>query len=195
MKNKLWKLAKMMMNFKEYETEQGKLVVNGEIEVGTEVAVENENGELQPAEGEYIIDGLKVTVEAGKITEVEKPEEQPDEETTETSEENVEEKLEETTENTETSEETQPDEKDLKIQELEGLLADAETAIKELTTKVQELEGLLSDKEAAVEELTAQIKELEEKINKPVEEPVKMAATVKEITRPQSGALKYFQEK
>lgn len=190
MKNKLWKLAKMMMNFKEYETEQGKLVVNGEIEVGTEVAVENENGELQPAEGEYIIDGLKVTVEAGKITEVEKPEEQPAEETEET-----EEKLEETAENTDTSEELQPDEKDLKIQELEGLLSEAEAAVGELTAKVQELEGLLADREAAVEELTAQIKELEEKINKPVEEPVKMAATVKEITRPQSGALKYFQEK
>lgn len=189
MKNKLWKLAKMMMNFKEYETEQGKLVVNGEIEVGTEVAVENENGELQPAEGEYIIDGLKVTVEAGKITEVEKPEELPAEETEEN-----EEKLEETAENNEPSEETQPDEKDLKIQELEGLLADAETAIKELTSKVQELEGLLADKEAAVEELTAQIKELENKINKPVEEPVKMAATVKEITKPQNGALKYFQK-
>lgn len=172
MKNKLWKLAKMIMNFKEYETEQGKLVVNGEIEVGTEVAVENENGELQPAEGEYTIDGLKVTVEAGKITEVEQPEEQPVEEATETSEENVEEKLEETTETTETSEEPQPDEKDLKIQELEGLLA---------------------DRDAIIEELTAKLKELEDKLNKPVEEPVKMAATVKEITRPQSGALKFFQ--
>lgn len=172
MKNKLWKLAKMIMNFKEYETEQGKLVVNGEIEVGTEVAVENENGELQPAEGEYTIDGVKVTVEAGKITEVEQPEEQPVEETTETSEETVEEKLEETTETTETSEETQPDEKDLKIQELEGLLA---------------------DRDSIIEELTAKLKELEDKLNKPVEEPVKMGATVKEITKPQSGALKFFQ--
>ena len=189
MKNKLWKLAKMMMNFKEYETEQGKLVVNGEIEVGTEVAVENENGELQPAEGEYIIDGLKVTVEAGKITEVEKPEELPAEETTET-----EEKLEETTETTETSEELQPDEKDLKIQELEGLLADAEAAVGELTAKVQELEGLLSDREAAIEELTAQIKELEEKINKPVDPPIKLGKVVQEKQNgPVNGALKYFQ--
>lgn len=172
MKNKLWKLAKMIMNFKEYETEQGKLVVNGEIEVGTEVAVENENGELQPAEGEYIIDGLKVTVEAGKITEVEQPEEENVEEITENSEENVEEKLEESTEATETSEDPQPDEKDLKIQELEGLLA---------------------DRDAIIEELTAKVKELEDKLNKPVEEPVKMGATVKEITKPQSGALKYFE--
>ena len=166
MKNKLWKLAKMIMNFKEYETEQGKLVVNGEIEVGTEVAVENENGELQPAEGEYIIDGLKVTVEAGKITEVEKPEPENEPETEEQKPEEM--------EQTETEEQKpeEPDEKDLKIQELEGLLA---------------------DRDAIIEELTAKLKELEDKLNKPVEEPVKMGATVKEITKPQSGALKFFQ--
>ena len=166
MKNKLWKLAKMIMNFKEYETEQGKLVVNGEIEVGTEVAVENENGELQPAEGEYIIDGLKVTVEAGKITEVEKPEPENEPETEEQKPEEM--------EQTETEEQKpeEPDEKDLKIQELEGLLA---------------------DRDAIIEELTAKLKELEDKLNKPVEEPVKMCATVKEITKPQSGALKFFQ--
>lgn len=166
MKNKLWKLAKMIMNFKEYETEQGKLVVNGEIEVGTEVAVENENGELQPAEGEYIIDGLKVTVEAGKITEVEKPEPENEPETEEQKPEEMEQTETEETKNEE------PDEKDLKIQELEGLLA---------------------DRDAIIEELTAKVKELEDKLNKPVEEPVKMGATVKEITKPQSGALKFFQ--
>ena len=166
MKNKLWKLAKMIMNFKEYETEQGKLVVNGEIEVGTEVAVENENGELQPAEGEYVIDGLKVTVEAGKITEVEQPEPENEPETEEQKPEEM--------EQTETEEQKpeEPDEKDLKIQELEGLLA---------------------DRDAIIEELTAKVKELEDKLNKPVEEPVKMGATVKEITKPQSGALKFFQ--
>lgn len=166
MKNKLWKLAKMIMNFKEYETEQGKLVVNGEIEVGTEVAVENENGELQPAEGEYIIDGLKVTVEAGKITEVEKPEPENEPETEEQKPEEMEQTETEETKNEE------PDEKDLKI---------------------QELEGLLEDRDAIIEELTAKVKELEDKLNKPVEEPVKMGATVKEITKPQSGALKFFQ--
>ena len=104
MKNKLWKLAKMLIQFKEYETEQGKLVVNGEIEVGTEVAVENENGELQPAEGEYVIDGLKVTVEAGKITEVEQPEPENEPETEEQKPEEMEQTETEETKNEEPDE-------------------------------------------------------------------------------------------
>ena len=40
MKNKLWKLAKMLIQFKEYITEQGKIVVSGELVEGTEVAIE-----------------------------------------------------------------------------------------------------------------------------------------------------------
>jgi hypothetical protein len=162
MKNKLWKLAKMLIQFKEYETEQGKLIVSGEVVEGTEVAVENENGELIPAEnGEYKLDeATTIVVEDGKIVEVkgEEPVEEPTEEP-------VKEEMEETSE-------TQPDEKDLKIQELEGLLA---------------------DRDAIIEELTAKIKELEEQINKPVEEPVKMAKVAKETEYKSSGAMKYFQ--
>jgi hypothetical protein len=168
MKNKLWKLAKMIMNFKEYETEQGKLVVNGEIEVGTEVAVENENGELQPAEGEYIIDGLKVTVEAGKITEVEKPE--PENEPEPEPEEQKPEEMEQP--ETQEPKNDEPDAKDLKIQELEGLLA---------------------DRDAIIEELNAKIKDLEEKINKPVDSPIKLGKVAQEKQNcPVNGALKYF---
>ena len=147
MKNKLWKLAKMLIQFKEYETPQGKLVVNGEIVEGAEANIENENGELVPANGEFEIDGVKVNIEEGKIVSIEQPErEEPKNE--------------------------EPDEKDLKIQELEGLLA---------------------DRDAIIEELTAKIKELEEKVNKPVEEPIQMNKTVQENNKPQSGALKYFQ--
>ena len=168
MKNKLWKLAKMLIQFKEYETEQGKLVVNGEIVEGAEANIENENGELVPANGEFEIDGVKVNIEDGKIVSIEQPE--PENEPEPETEEQKPEEMEEP--ETEEPKNEEPDEKDLKIQELEGLLADRDAIIEELTTK---------------------IKELEEKVNKPVEEPVKMNKTVQENNKPQSGALKYFQ--
>lgn len=170
MKNKLWKLAQMLIQFKAYETEQGKLVVNGDLIEGAEVAIENENGELEAvADGEYVLDGVTVVVAEGKITEVkndEEPENEPEPEAEEQKPEEMEEPEAEEPKNDE------PDAKDLKIQELEGLLA---------------------DRDAIIEELTAKIKELEEKVNKPVEEPIQMNKTVQENNKPQSGALKYFQ--
>ena len=75
----------------------------------------------------------------------------------------------------EPKQEPEPDEKDLKI---------------------EELEGLLKDRDAVIEELTAKIKELEQQLDKPVEEPIKMGKTVNEkvvISGPTNGAMKYFQ--
>jgi hypothetical protein len=172
MKNKLWKLAQMLIQFKKYVTDNGVLVIDGDLAEGVEVSVENENGDLEPAaDGEYELgDNLKISVADGKVTQiVEEKEEEPIEEPTEEPEPMAEEPTEEPTEEPN----NEPDEKDLRI---------------------EELEGLLKDRDAIIEELTAKIKELEEEIAKPVEEPVKMAATVQEKNTPQSGALKYFQK-
>lgn len=168
MKNKLWKLAKMLIQFKEYITEQGKIVVSGELVEGTEVAIENENGELVPViDGEYKLDDVIVVVVDGKVTEIKQEEVEPEP----VEEPVVEEPLaEEPVE--EPKQEHEPDEKDLKI---------------------EELEGLLKDRDAVIEELTAKIKELEQQLDKPVEEPIKMGKTIKENTAPKSGALKYFE--
>ena len=168
MKNKLWKLAKMLIQFKEYITEQGKIVVSGELVEGTEVAIENENGELVPvSDGEYKLDDVIVVVVDGKVTEIKQEEVEPEP----VEEPVVEEPLaEEPVE--EPTQEPEPDEKDLKI---------------------EELEGLLKDRDAVIEELTAKIKELEQQLDKPVEEPIKMGKTIKENEAPKSGALKYFQ--
>ena len=154
----------MLIQFKEYITEQGKIVVSGELVEGTEVAIENENGELVPViDGEYKLDDVIVVVVDGKVTEIKQEEVEP--------EPVVEEPLaEEPVE--EPKQEPEPDEKDLKI---------------------EELEGLLKDRDAVIEELTAKIKELEQQLDKPVEEPIKMGKTIKENTAPKSGALKYFE--
>ena len=166
MKNKLWKLAKMLIQFKEYITEHGKLIVSGDLIEGTEVAIENENGELVPVtDGEYKLDDVVVVVVDGKITETKQevePEPKPKPEPL----------AEDPRQEPEPTQDPEPDEKDLRI---------------------EELEGLLKDRDAVIEELTAKIKELEDKLNKPVEDPVKMAATVQDKNTPQSGALKYFQ--
>lgn len=168
MKSKLLKLAKMLLNFKMIESDKGTLIIDSELAIGAEISIEGENGEVLPAaDGEYIIDNQKVEIRDGKIESIETIEpEQPEETETET-----EEKLEEVPATEEPSNE--PDEKDLRI---------------------AELEGLLKDRDAIIEELTAKLKELEEKLNKPVEEPVKMAATVKEKTTKANGALKYFEK-
>lgn len=167
MKNKLWKLAKMLIQFKEYITEQGKIVVSGELVEGTEVAIENENGELVPvSDGEYKLDDVVVVVVDGKVTEIKQEEVEPEPVEPEPVEPVEEPKQ-------EPKQEPEPDEKDLKI---------------------EELEGLLKDRDAVIEELTAKIKELEQQLDKPVEDPIKMGKTVKENEAPKSGALKYFEK-
>lgn len=165
MKSKLLKLAKMLLNFKMIESDKGTLIIDSELAIGAEISIEGENGEVLPAaDGEYIIENQKVEIRDGKIESIEP--EQPEETETET-----EEKLEEEPATEEPSNE--PDEKDLRI---------------------AELEGLLKDRDAIIEELTAKLKELEEKLNQPVEDPIKMAATVKEKTTKANGALKYFEK-
>ena len=157
----------MLIQFKEYITEQGKIVVSGELVEGTEVAIENENGELVPViDGEYKLDDVIVVVVDGKVTEIKQEEVEPEPVVEEPL---AEEPVEEPTQ------EPEPDEKDLKI---------------------EELEGLLKDRDAVIEELTAKIKELEQQLDKPVEEPIKMGKTVNEkvvISGPTNGAMKYFQ--
>lgn len=170
MKSKLLKLAKMLLKFKIVESDKGNLIIDSELTIGAEISIEDENGDVIPApDGEYVIENQKVAIKDGKVESIE--EIKSEEETTETEEvvEEVKEEMAETDSNETISE---PDEKDLKI---------------------AELEGLLKDRDAIIENLTAKIKELEEKLNKPVEEPVKMSATVKEKTSA-NPALKYFEK-
>lgn len=154
-KQKLLKLAKILMKFAEVDTDKGKLIYEGELIVGTEVNMEDENGEVVAApDGEYNVDGTVIVVLNGVVTEF--------------------------------KETVKP-----VIDEIE---AEEETPIKdEKDLKIEELEGLLKDRDAVIEELTAKIKDLEDKLNeKPVEEEVKLSAVAQPSTA--KGALKYFQD-
>lgn len=165
MKTKLLKLAKMLLNLKMVESDKGTLIIESDLAVGVEVSIEDAEGNVIPAQdGEYIIDNQKVEIKDGKIESIEvlEPEPTPEPEPEPMAEEPTPEPI----------KENEPDEKDLKI---------------------EELEGLLKDRDAVIEELTAKIKELEDKLNKPVEEPVKMSATVQEKSNAK-GALRYFEK-
>lgn len=172
MKEKLLKLAKLIMKFAETKVGDATWTHEGDLAVGVEVYVQDEQGEFVPvADGEYIVDEKKVKVEGGKVVEIEvKEPEQPE----------------------------QPEEMEKKCgmegEEPEPAPAEPEKDEKDL--RIEELEGLLADRDAVIEELTAKVKELEDKLVKPVEEPVQMAATPLEKMQSQvkeNKALKYFE--
>ena len=137
------KLARLVMRFAEVKTDKGSLIYDGELAVDIEVMVEDEEGNVVAApDGEYNLeDGRVVVVKDGKVAEIK---EAP------VTEETIKEVLEEET--------PAKDEKDLRI---------------------EELEGLLKDRDAIIEELNAKIKDLESKLNEPAEEALEMSAVVK----------------
>lgn len=172
---KVLKLAKLLVKLAEYEVPEGKKMVTvGDLAVGVEVL--DEDGEKYP-DGEYVVDGQKVKIVDGKVDELEalEPEdkpapEQPAEEEAKPAEDMAKKCGLEDEVPAEEEKPAEPDEKDLRIAELEGLLA---------------------DRDAVIEELTAKVKELEDKVAKPVEEPVQMNK-VESTDNVKKGALKYF---
>lgn len=144
MNKKFLALARLILKFAEVKTDKGSLILEGELELDAPVQIEDADGNVvaAPDDNYTLEDGRVVVVKDGKVAEIK---DAPVEEQT------VEEALEEVT-----TEEPTKDEKDLRI---------------------EELEGLLKDRDAVIEELTAKIKELENKLNAPVEEAVEVKAS------------------
>ena len=127
------KLARMVMKFAEVETDKGLLTYEGELVVGNEVFIEKD-GELIPAEdGEYVAEDKTIVVKDGKIAEiveVNKEDEQPVP---------IEgEDVENPTDNT-----IKEDEKDVKIAELEAVIAEKDAKIKSLEAEIEEMKTKL----------------------------------------------------
>ena len=74
------KIKALLMQYAAVSTDKGNLIYNTDmLEVGSEVFVEDENGENVPAaDGEYMLeDGRTVEVEGGKVTEIKAKEDEP----------------------------------------------------------------------------------------------------------------------
>ena len=74
------KIKALLMQYAAVSTDKGNLIYNTDmLEVGSEVFVEDENGENVPAaDGEYMLeDGRTVVVVEGKVTEIKEKEEAP----------------------------------------------------------------------------------------------------------------------
>lgn len=167
MKEKLLKLAKMLIKFTITEVGDVKWVHEGEFIEGVEVYIEDENGEMIPvADGEYVKDEVKIVVKDGKIDSFEPVEEKMEEEP-------IEDPVEEPKE-------------DEKVTELEAKIA-------EMEAKVAELEGIIAGKDELIETLTTENEELRKQLDKPLEEPVKMNATPREKHNTDNKALRFFQ--
>lgn len=154
----------MLSFIKEITTDKGLLVIDGEVEVGNEVFVyDNEQNAPVPApDGAYKTDELIIAVEGGKITEVKNLEvEEPivTEPEAETEPETEEEKV-ETEEEEPTVEEEPTTEEPVVDEEKEQLKA-----------RIAELEALVEEKDAKIAELQAVIDEYKAKEETPAAEP------------------------
>lgn len=168
MNSKLYKLAKMVLNLAEMKTDNGVLISDAEIEVGREVFIEDENGELVAApDGEYKAEDGKIFVVAdGKVAEIREPESEEETQPEEQAEEQTEEQIEQA-EETEEEQPDQPDEKDQRIAELEAQIA--------------ELNNIIVQKDEEIGKLR---KQLEESDAKPAEEQLKSQKSEKSSWKP-----------
>ena len=120
----------MVMKFAEVETDKGLLTYEGELVVGNEVFIEKD-GELIPAEdGEYVAEDKTIVVKDGKIAEIVMKE---DEQPVPIEGEDVENPTEEVVE----------DEKDIRIKELEGIIAEKDSEIESLKAEIEEMKTKL----------------------------------------------------
>lgn len=164
------KLAKMLMQFAEIETDKGKLTYEGELVEGTEVFIEIE-GELTPApDGDYEVsdengEGKIYQVKDGKVetiieVEVEKdPEGEGEGKGEGDPQENF-------------------DEKDDRITELEA--------------KITEMEAIIAERDARIAELEAQLAEKEEQLQMSVAKPAHKEVKDIVITNKENKALRFF---
>ncbi len=163
-KQKLFKLAHLLLKFAEVPTDKGILVSEGDLEVGVDVQLVNADGEVVAAEdGDYLTESDTIKVEGGKVVEI-TPIEAPAEEAPA-------EELEETT-----------------AEEAPAPVADEEK--EQLKARVAELEAAVAEKDAKIEELTAEIEQLK---NKPVDEPIEEQLSAQAPREKKKGALKFFE--
>lgn len=160
MRVKLLKLAKLLHTFEMITTDKGNLISENEVTVGTEVFIENAEGELEPApSGEYTSKDNVYIVESGKVLEIKIL--------------NVEEPI----ETTETIEETE------EFAEVEEIVETIETpTVEEVVEVVEEViderDKIIEDLKAEIERLKAENEDLKKQLEQPIDEPIEEQVVV-----------------
>lgn len=166
-KRKLLKFAKMLNAFAELTTDNGVLISDGDVKVGSEVFI-SVGDEMVPAtDGEYKTDNEIYIVVGGVVTEVKQIELEPIVEPTEP------EPVVEPTEPAEPNEPTEPTEVEL----LKKALEEAQTTIKELVLAMNGITERLVAVEEAIKEPQA------EPITEPVVKDTKLSAIAQAFAR------------
>lgn len=173
MKLNVMKLFRDLMKLGKVETEEGILIYEGDVLTeGTEVFIEDENGNIIPApDGQY----GEYKVVDGKIAPAEQPAE-PEEEPAQVEEvAQVEEQVEEQPAEEPATEEPEPE-------------AEPEPEEDKYEKRFEALEKELEDLRAAIAELQREKDDMEFSAMKPAEKEVKDIATGRS-----KGAMKYFE--
>lgn len=145
MKKKLLAFARLLKCFEEVTTDRGILVSDNDIEVGSEVFILQENGELTPADsGRYVTETRIYEVESGFITKIEEVEPVVKEVVEEIVEEEV---------------HLEPSPEIEELQQLKDKVAELEAVIKE---KDEEIARLKAELEQPTEEIIETQKKVEE---------------------------------
>jgi predicted RNase H-like nuclease (RuvC/YqgF family) len=141
-------------------TDKGNLISENEVIVGTEVFIENAEGELEPApSGEYTSKDNLYIVESGKVIEIKIL--------------NVEEPI----------ETTEPIEQTEEFTEVEEVVETIETPTVEEVVEVaeevvDEKEKIIEELKAEIERLKAENEELKKQLEQPIEDAIEEQTTV-----------------
>jgi uncharacterized small protein (DUF1192 family) len=144
-------------------TDKGNLISENEVIVGTEVFIENVEGELEPApSGEYTSKDNLYIVESGKVIEIKIL--------------NVEEPI-------ETIETTEPIEQTEEFTEVEEVVETIETPTVEEVVEVaeevvDEKEKIIEELKAEIERLKAENEDLKKQLEQPIEDAIEEQTTV-----------------
>lgn len=164
MRVKLLKLAKLLHTFEMITTDKGNLISENEVTVGTEVFIENAEGELEPApSGEYTSKDNVYIVESGKVLEIKILNVEEPIETTET--------IEETTEQTEEFAEVEEIVETIETPTVEEVVEVAEEVI-------DERDKIIEDLKAEIERLKAENEDLKKQLEQPIDEPIEEQVVV-----------------
>lgn len=148
----------LSLEFGSVVTDKNTLLFDGELAVGTEVFVEDENAELIPAEdGEYLAeDGRTIVVANGVVTEIreKEPENEPENVEEPVEAEEIEDPAEEPADSAD--EEAEEESIEDKVNRLEGLVNGLADGIEKIINAIAAIEARLDDVEAKIAKLDSE---------------------------------------